>query len=180
MSDAAAVERALKNLDCRDSWKKGYVEALPSILRDDEIPEKNVIGYYKDKGWLLMATNKRLVFVNLGLTSLNVEDLSYNKISSVQYSSGMFMSSVGHLEIIAGGNKAKISIKTKDLKPFAEHVQARVIEASTHANVPILSPTISHVDDPVRKLKQIKEMLDAGLINQAEYDSKKTELLSRM
>ena len=35
-------------------------------------------------------------------------------------------------------------------------------------------------DDPVKKLKQIKEMLDAGLINQTEYDSKKTELLSRM
>jgi len=34
--------------------------------------------------------------------------------------------------------------------------------------------------DPVAVLKQLKEMLDAGLISQAEYDSKKSELLSRM
>jgi membrane protease subunit (stomatin/prohibitin family) len=34
--------------------------------------------------------------------------------------------------------------------------------------------------DPVALLKKLKEMLDAGLISQAEYDSKKTEILSRM
>ncbi len=33
---------------------------------------------------------------------------------------------------------------------------------------------------PVALLKQLKEMLDAGLISQAEYDSKKAEVLSRM
>lgn len=35
-------------------------------------------------------------------------------------------------------------------------------------------------EDPVEKLKQLKTMLDAGLITQAEYDTKKQEILSRM
>lgn len=34
--------------------------------------------------------------------------------------------------------------------------------------------------DPVALLKKLKEMLDAGLISQAEFDSKKAEILSRM
>jgi len=34
--------------------------------------------------------------------------------------------------------------------------------------------------DPVVALKQLKDMLDAGLISQAEYDSKKAEILGRM
>jgi hypothetical protein len=35
-------------------------------------------------------------------------------------------------------------------------------------------------EDPVQKLKQLKDMLDAGLISQKEYDSKKADILSRM
>ena len=35
-------------------------------------------------------------------------------------------------------------------------------------------------DDPMEKLSKLKKMLDAGLIEQAEYDSKKSEILSSM
>jgi membrane protease subunit (stomatin/prohibitin family) len=35
-------------------------------------------------------------------------------------------------------------------------------------------------EDPVAKIKQLKEMLDLGAISQAEFDTKKQEILSRM
>jgi len=35
-------------------------------------------------------------------------------------------------------------------------------------------------DDPVAALKKLKEMLDLGLIEQAEFDTKKSQILSRM
>jgi uncharacterized protein YqgQ len=35
-------------------------------------------------------------------------------------------------------------------------------------------------EDPVAKLKQLKEMLDAGLISQEEYDKAKAAILARM
>jgi hypothetical protein len=35
-------------------------------------------------------------------------------------------------------------------------------------------------EDPVQKLKQLKEMMDASLITEAEYEAKKAEILSRM
>jgi membrane protease subunit (stomatin/prohibitin family) len=35
-------------------------------------------------------------------------------------------------------------------------------------------------EDPVAKIKQLKEMLDLGVISQAEFDAKKQEILSRM
>lgn len=34
--------------------------------------------------------------------------------------------------------------------------------------------------DPVKKLNQLKEMMDMGLITKEEYESKKTDILSRM
>ena len=35
-------------------------------------------------------------------------------------------------------------------------------------------------DDPLQKMKQLKGMLDAGLISESEYNAKKTDLLSKM
>jgi hypothetical protein len=35
-------------------------------------------------------------------------------------------------------------------------------------------------EDPVAKLRQLKEMLDSDLITEAEYQKKKEEILSRM
>ena len=35
-------------------------------------------------------------------------------------------------------------------------------------------------EDPVATLKKLKEMLDLGLIEQADFDTKKTEILGRM
>lgn len=35
-------------------------------------------------------------------------------------------------------------------------------------------------EDPAEKLKKLKEMKDSGLINDAEYEAKKAEMLSRM
>ena len=34
--------------------------------------------------------------------------------------------------------------------------------------------------DPVERLKKLKEMKDAGLITEQEYEAKKTEILSKM
>jgi membrane protease subunit (stomatin/prohibitin family) len=35
-------------------------------------------------------------------------------------------------------------------------------------------------EDPVTRIKQLKEMLDLGVISQGEFDAKKQEILSRM
>lgn len=47
---------------------------------------------------------------------------------------------------------------------------------------PIIISTFNSVyaEDPMETLGKLKKLLDAGLIEQAEYDAKKTEILSRM
>ncbi|GHV32465.1 hypothetical protein FACS1894177_08610 [Bacteroidia bacterium] len=42
------------------------------------------------------------------------------------------------------------------------------------------STTQEEKEDPVAKIKQLKNMLDLGAISQAEYDTKKQEILSRI
>ncbi len=45
---------------------------------------------------------------------------------------------------------------------------------------PVGAGTSNAADDPVEKLSKLKKMLDAGLIEQSEYDAKKAEILSAM
>lgn len=50
-------------------------------------------------------------------------------------------------------------------------------------NVPTMQNSVqnnSTNDDPMEKLSKLKKMLDAGLIEQSEYDAKKAEILSSM
>jgi hypothetical protein len=51
-----------------------------------------------------------------------------------------------------------------------------------NAIAPPLAPMQSTTggDDPLASLSKLKQMLDAGLITQQEFDAKKAELLSRM
>jgi len=41
-------------------------------------------------------------------------------------------------------------------------------------------PASGGTEDPVTTLKKLKDMLDLGLIEQAEFDTKKAEIMSRM
>ena len=45
---------------------------------------------------------------------------------------------------------------------------------------PQASASSVNADDPMEKLSKLKKMLDAGLIEQSEYDAKKSEILSSM
>lgn len=47
-------------------------------------------------------------------------------------------------------------------------------------NNPTPTPTAGNAEDPIETLTKLKKLLDAGLIEQAEYDAKKAEILSKM
>ena len=63
--------------------KGGEAKALLEVLGPDEIPERAVKGFYGGGNGLLVATDRRVVFVDKGLVGLRVEEFPYNKISSI-------------------------------------------------------------------------------------------------
>ena len=54
-----------------------------------------------------------------------------------------------------------------------------VMTQQAFSNTPT-QQTNSNANDPVATLKKLKEMLDLGLIGQAEFDAKKAEIMSKM
>ena len=97
------IQSQIKNLAGFESFLgRKEIKELPSILWEDEKVENIIQGTYNNGNGVLVATNIRLVFVDKGLLfGLKVEDFPYDKISSIQYETGILM---GKLTIFTSGN----------------------------------------------------------------------------
>jgi Bacterial PH domain len=82
------------------------IRELPNILWDTEDLLDIIQGTYNNGRGILVATSGRLIFIDKGmLYGLKVEDFSLDKISSIQYETGLLLASV---TIFTSGNKAVI------------------------------------------------------------------------
>lgn len=147
------------------------IKALPSILWEDEKVEKLVQGLYGKGQGILVATNKRLVFVDKGLLyGLRVEDFPYDKISSIQYETGLFLAKV---IIYTSGNKAEISqVQKNDAKNFGDYVRARITAVKEHAH-----ESGPHKDDVATQIEKLSELRERGILTEEEFAAKKKQLL---
>lgn len=146
-------------------WENEYVEAMTS-------------GMYGKGTGLLVLTDRRLLFVMDGWTTKTSEDFPLDKISSVQWSSGI---ALGKLIVFASGNKAEIkNLNKDDGKEIADRIRHRLSDRpSAPAPVPAGAPTAA-VPDPYEQLRRLGELRDAGVLTPQEFESKKAELLQRL
>jgi hypothetical protein len=89
-------------------WKvavRREVKKLPEILGEGETVTTMAQGKYEHKQGLIVATDRRVLFMEEGLVRHRLEDFPYTRISSVQTESGMVR---GKLTIYASGTKAVI------------------------------------------------------------------------
>lgn len=151
------------------------IKELPKILWEDERIEQLIQGMYNNGNGLLVATNKRLIFVDKGMIfGLKVEDFPYDKITSLQYETGILM---GEITIFAAGNKAEIKYLDKArTRVFAEFVRARVTGASNHASAKSASPP--QADDVVSKLERLAALKAQGILTEDELLEQKRRILS--
>ena len=101
------------------------VKELPNVLGPDERVEQLTPGFYNGGLGLLVATNRRLIFLDKGmLYGLRVEDFHYDRISSIQYKAGLLL---GEITIFASGNRAEISqVEKQMVRQFGDYVRSRV------------------------------------------------------
>jgi len=122
------------------------------------------------------ATNRGLRFRDpklLGLTE-DITEIPYNKIDSIKKEGGlrgttliMNSGTFGTIELrgISGGDADKIIAIYKKYR-----------DVGTPQAVPQQAPK----EDPMEQLAKLKKMVEAGLITEEEYNTKKAEILSRM
>ena len=162
------------------------VNDLPNILSDDEQIRGALQGRYGGGEGLLVATDRRMVFVDKKLIGnrVKVEDFPYDSVSSIQYELKILFATV---TIFASGNKAEIEqVMPKALaRSFCEAVRA-LISGGTDGRLadrdgvsvqPESKPT--GVEQMADALERLADLRDRGLLSDEEFAEQKRSLLSK-
>ncbi len=126
--DSMQLREHLKSLGYRQ-WRmlqSNELRELPNLLRDKEVVKKAIYGSYEG-GWAMMvATDKRVIFLDRKLFRSKVQYLAYRNIFSFDYSSDILY---GQLELHARGAKIRLSrIRRKYLVDFCRYLDEVVEE----------------------------------------------------
>ena len=155
------------------------INDLPNILSDDEHIRSALQGRYEGGQGLLVATDRRLVFVDKKLIGnrVKVEDFPYDSISSIKYELEMLMATV---TIFASGNEADIEqIIPKDLaRSFCETVRSLISKGKDGVSVQHESMS-SSIEQMANALERLADLRDRGLLSDKEFAEQKQSLLSK-
>lgn len=165
------IKSQIKTLNSYERFlARKEIRELPAILWEDERVENIILGRYNNSIGILIATNKRVVFVDKGFFKLAVEDFEYSKISSILYSSGIYY---GRLVIFSAGNKSIINdVQKGKLRVFADWIRTRIskpTENILHNHGQVLSR--------VEQLERLGKLKDQGILNELEFNNEKVKIL---
>jgi len=168
------IEEKIKGFDFVDKWLiKGETKELPNILLGDEKVKIIIRGNHGICVGILVATNKRLIFVSKNLGDLTVEDFSYDKISSVQYQTGLVSRQIA---IFCTGSKAYIKgVDENPARNFCEYVSARI--ASTEKPAGLKKPSKIGREGLVVELEQLVKLKQQKILSDEEFQIAKKKLL---
>lgn len=172
------VEEQLSRIEgVRKLMSGRSIKELPRVLWEGETIEDATSGAMDGNNGLLVATNKRIIFVDKGLIGTKVSDIAYDKMSSLEYGSGVLF---GHVKFFASGNRVMIDrIEKARVQPFAEGLRARISGAAAHASAqpPAAGGQSTAPVSAIEQVKQLAELRDQGILTDEEFQTKKKALL---
>lgn len=127
MVTLSSVEAQLKQAGCRVGfWQRPEVRELPHILMDGETIQYAVSGRYSGGLALLCITNHRLLLVDRKLMFLSLEDIRFDMLVELDYSSQWIN---GTIHIVTPTRKLTfISRNQAQLRALLRYAQQRVTE----------------------------------------------------
>lgn len=144
----------------------------------------------------LVLTNRRIILVHQGIFgTIELWDVIWRELSDAQLRLGIFRATI-FLQTTKGDKVMDWLLKDPASRAYAilqeqeertaEERRQRSIEETRAAaggvviSTPAAPESAPAGDDCVAVLKQLKEMLDAGLITQGEFEAKRQAILSRL
>lgn len=170
---------------------------VKEILTSEEIVlfsfnQTSIAGFKPDT---VVLTNKRFILYHPGLLGCKFDDFLWRDLLNVKLSEGIMGAK---LTFEAKGKQVSVDKlpKSEARKAYsiAQEREQEATETRRQRQMQEDSAKAGHIvigsgnagtstatgDDPMAKLTKLKNLFDAGLINQEEYDKKKTEILASM
>jgi Bacterial PH domain/Protein of unknown function (DUF2510)/Short C-terminal domain len=153
------------------------IKRLEAHLWEGKTVDQMTTGVYGKGNGLVVLTDRRLLFLHEGLVSQTSEDFPLDKVSSVQWSSGL---AIRTIVISASGNKSEIKNVQKNYgKEIVDKIRHR-LTAPTDISRPTEATEARATPDPIDQLRKLGELRDAGVLTAQEFENEKTELLDRL
>lgn len=165
------IEEDLKKLPYIGTFGiKKEIKELPKIIDKDEVIHALTRGALNEHTWIILCTNKRIIFLDKGmLFGLNMDEIPLSKVNAISHTKGLLM---GKIFITNGAREMYIEgVPNDTISHFVENArkQCDLIRDTELKSEPLFS-----VAD---ELLKFKELLDCGAITQEEFDRKKQDLL---
>lgn len=169
----AVTLRGLLNTEQDEGVARALVEALADklgkveVVRAVAVQKKPLLNFAPDA---LVATSERLLVVRHGWFGKKIEGLPYGELAEI----------AAERELLG----AKVMFRSRDQRSWeidalpkegAEQVVRWVRARQQQLEAEPLASEIP--DDPLGRLRQLRVMLDEGLISEADYERKKREIL---
>ena len=154
-----------------NSWlNKNEVKELPKVLEPGETIVHAVGGMYSDANGLLLATNRRILFVAKTFTGRKrIEDFPYDRVTGVRYHGGWVM---GSIHIVAATHEAEIKQVNKQTgETFCNQVRTLLAKPVDGAY------TITQ-DDVTSKLERLAALKQQGILTDEEFATQKAKILA--
>jgi hypothetical protein len=186
--------------------RQAHSKVSQILTRDEKISyiavQKSLINLSPD---CAVLTNRRFIIYKPKLLGgASFQDYIWRNLRDVHLNEGMIRSTVT-LKTVKGqiltlGDLPKS--QARKLYAFAQEMEEKVLEErrqrameekraaaggimfqgnvpATQTSTPVSAP-VAPQEDPIQKLKQLKDMLDMELISAQEYETKKSDILSKM
>lgn len=128
MVQMSIIEARLSQIGFQASrWFKAEIRELQHILMENEQIVGCVQGRYFGGYALLVATDHRLLLIDKKLPYLSIEDIRYDMISEIDYSSQMFDATI-HIYTVNKQHRFSSWKHKHYLKKLTSYAQQRVME----------------------------------------------------
>jgi Bacterial PH domain/Short C-terminal domain len=161
--------------------KKRDVKKLVEHLHDGEVVEEMAGGLNGGNQGLLVATNRRALFISEGVIKHSFEDFPYDRITSITSSRGMALAKI--TVMAAGASRVIEQMDPASAQRVADHIRAAVERAGRpvqQVQMPPVQVPAQAPDGIMEKLQKLGDLRDKGIVTQEEFDEKKAELLQRL
>lgn len=169
-----SIKKRFKEVGVSDKFgTRKEIKELPKILAEDEIVNYATSGLLDGNTWLVVSTNKRVIFLDKGMIyGIKQKEIALNKINSIAQKRGMIL---GEIHIWDGAEKFNITHCQKDtIQPFIEATNKAIDELQSGSSYQLTSPQKSNLE----QLRELKELLDMGALSDEEFNREKEKLLS--
>lgn len=105
--------------------QKPEVPELAKLLHDNETIQAFIFGFYEAGYGMMVATSKRLLFVDRMFVGLRVEDLPYSTLNAVEYDLSLFF---GRIKVLSRAGEFHFRwVKKTHATNFYHYVDQKIL-----------------------------------------------------